>query len=249
MANVCAKLLQLCLTLCDPKDCSPPGSSVHEILQARKLGWVASSFSRGSSQPKDQTLGFLLWQVDSLPLAPPGKPSWQTDGETVKTVTDFILGDSKITADGDCSHEIKRRLLLGRKTDMNLSKLQEIVKDREAWHVVVHESQKVGHKGVTEQHQSPNWLPRWLSSKGFACQCRRCRCDPWVGKIPWSRKQQPIPVFLPGKFHGQRSLVGYTAHGFEKSQTQLSTQVRAHAYPNHLSQQILAYVTFDFGEK
>ena len=42
--------------------------------------------------------------------------SWQTDGETVETVTDFILGGSKITADGDCSHEIKRHLVLGRKT-------------------------------------------------------------------------------------------------------------------------------------
>ena len=42
--------------------------------------------------------------------------SWEIDGETVETVSDFILGDSKITADGDCSHEIKRRLLLGRKT-------------------------------------------------------------------------------------------------------------------------------------
>ena len=41
--------------------------------------------------------------------------SWQIDGETVETVTDFILGDYKITADGDCSYEIKRRLLLGRK--------------------------------------------------------------------------------------------------------------------------------------
>ena len=41
--------------------------------------------------------------------------SWQTDGETMETVRDFILGDSKITADGDCSHEIKRHLLLGRK--------------------------------------------------------------------------------------------------------------------------------------
>ena len=41
--------------------------------------------------------------------------SWQMDGETVETVADFILGDSKITADGDCNHEIKRRLLLGRK--------------------------------------------------------------------------------------------------------------------------------------
>ena len=41
--------------------------------------------------------------------------SWQIDGDTVETVSDFILGSSKITADGDCSHEIKRRLLLGRK--------------------------------------------------------------------------------------------------------------------------------------
>ena len=41
--------------------------------------------------------------------------SWQIDGKTVETVTDFILGGSQITADGDCSHEIKRRLLLGRK--------------------------------------------------------------------------------------------------------------------------------------
>ena len=45
--------------------------------------------------------------------------SWQIDGETVETVTDFILGGSKITADGDCSHEIKRCLLLGRKVMTN----------------------------------------------------------------------------------------------------------------------------------
>ena len=45
--------------------------------------------------------------------------SWQIDGETMETVTDFILRGSKITADGDCSHEIKRRLLLGRKTMIN----------------------------------------------------------------------------------------------------------------------------------
>ena len=49
--------------------------------------------------------------------------SWQIDGETVETVTDFILGDSKITADVDCSHEIKRHLLLGRKTMINLDSI------------------------------------------------------------------------------------------------------------------------------
>ena len=49
--------------------------------------------------------------------------SWETDGETVETVSDLIFGGSKITADGDCSHEIKRRLLLGRKVMVNLDSI------------------------------------------------------------------------------------------------------------------------------
>ena len=54
--------------------------------------------------------------------------SWQIDGETVETVTDFILGASKITADGDCSHEIKRHLLLGRKAMRNLDSILKSIK-------------------------------------------------------------------------------------------------------------------------
>ena len=49
--------------------------------------------------------------------------SWEVDGETVETVSDFIFGSSKITADGDCSHEIKRRLLFGRKIMTNLNSI------------------------------------------------------------------------------------------------------------------------------
>ena len=69
-------LTQSCTTLCDPLDCSPPGSSVHGILQARILEWVAMPFSRGSSQSRHQTcVSYLLhWQADSLPLAPSGSP-------------------------------------------------------------------------------------------------------------------------------------------------------------------------------
>ena len=52
--------------------------------------------------------------------------SWQIDGETVETVRDFILGGSKISADGDCSYEIKRRLLLGRKVMTNLDSILKI---------------------------------------------------------------------------------------------------------------------------
>ena len=51
--------------------------------------------------------------------------SWEIDGETVETMSDFIFLDSKITADGDCSHEIKRRLLLGRKVMSNLDNIQK----------------------------------------------------------------------------------------------------------------------------
>ena len=60
-------------------------------------------------------------------------------------------------------------------------------------------------------------LPRWLSNKVSACQCRRCGFDPWVGKIPWRRKWQPTPVFSPGKSHGRRSLAGYSPWDHTKS--------------------------------
>ena len=74
-------------------------------------------------------------------------------------------------------------------------------------------------------------FPSGASGKESACQCRRCkRCrfEPWVRKIPWRRKWQPAPVFLPGESHGQRSLVAMV-HRIEKSRTRLkrlSTNIR-----------------------
>ena len=73
-----SSVTQSCPTLCDHMDCSLPGSSVHEIFQARVLKWVAISFSRGSSQPRDQTCVSRIscvsgLQADSLPTEPPGK--------------------------------------------------------------------------------------------------------------------------------------------------------------------------------
>ena len=52
------------------------------------------------------------------------------------------------------------------------------------------------------------WLPWWLSGEESICQCRKHGIDPWLRKIPWRRKWLPTPVLLPGKSHGQRSLVG-----------------------------------------
>ena len=82
---MCAKLLQLCPPLCDPVGCSLPGSSVHRILQAGVLKWVAISFSRGSSQPRDWThVSCLLhWQMSSLPLAPPAEKAMAPHSSTL----------------------------------------------------------------------------------------------------------------------------------------------------------------------
>ena len=62
-------------------------------------------------------------------------------------------------------------------------------------------------------------FPWWLNDKEFTCQCGRPRFDTWVGKIPWRRKWQHTPVFLPGKSHGQRSLAGYSLWGRKESDT------------------------------
>ena len=65
-------------------------------------------------------------------------------------------------------------------------------------------------------------VPRWLSGKESTCLCKRRGFGSWVSKILWRRKWQSTPIFLPGKSHGQRRLVGYSPMGLQKSQTWLS---------------------------
>ena len=74
-----AKSLQSCPTFCDPMDCSPPGSSVHGILQARVLEWVSRPSSMGPSQPRDRTLVSCL-AGRFFTTEPPGKPKIQGSG-------------------------------------------------------------------------------------------------------------------------------------------------------------------------
>ena len=82
-ACMCAKSLQLHLTLFDPMDCSPSGSSVHEILQARILGWVAMSLSRGSSWSRDRN------HVLMSPAVAVGFFTSSADGETLESQAMF----------------------------------------------------------------------------------------------------------------------------------------------------------------
>ena len=72
---------------------------------------------------ESEKVGLMVYIQKTKIMASGPITSWQIDGEIVETVSDFIFGDSKITADGDCSHEIKRRLLLGRKVMTNLDNI------------------------------------------------------------------------------------------------------------------------------
>ena len=116
--------------------------------------------------------------------------------------------------------------------DVSLSELQELVMDREAWRAAIHgvAKSRTWLCDRTELMPIPGCLnycclvsslglPWWLSGKEAVCQCGRCRFDPWVQNIPWRRKWRLTPVFLPGKSHGQRRLVGWSLWD-HKSQTQ-----------------------------
>ena len=82
-------------------------------------------------------------------------------------------------------------------------------------------------KKMATQSSILPWKILWTSVKNLPVnagdyQCKRCRFNPQFRKIPWRRKRQPNPVFLPRKFYGQRSLPGYTVHGVTKNWTLLS---------------------------
>ena len=100
-------------------------------------------------------------------------------------------------------------------------------------------SQRVGHGSVTDTFtSSPSStlalkIQKSLSWERICLQCRRPRFYSWVGKIPWRRKWQPTPVFLPGESHGQRSLVGYSPWGCKELDT---TEATEHTHMHKLTQ-------------
>ena len=96
----------------------------------------------------------------------------------------------------------------------NLKRMMEITKIHNQSALILH-IWSLGHKQemLLVEVLLEKGFPGSTGSEESACQFRRCRFDPWIGKIPLRRKWQPTPVFLPGKSHGQRSLVGYSPWG------------------------------------
>ena len=133
-----SSVAQSCPTLCDPMNRSTPSlpvhhqlpeftqTHVHQVSDVIQPSHPLSSPSAPAPSPS-QHQSLFQWVSSSHEVAKVLEfwlqhhsiTSWEIDGETVETVSDFILGGSKITADGDCSHEIKRHLLIGRKVMTN----------------------------------------------------------------------------------------------------------------------------------
>ena len=103
------------------RDINNPGYAYDTTLMAESEEELKSLLMK--VKVESEKVGFKLNIQKTKIMASGPITSWQIDGETVETVSDFILGCSKITADGDCSHEIKRRLLLGRKVMTNLDSI------------------------------------------------------------------------------------------------------------------------------
>ena len=106
----------------------PAEISITSDKQMSSPLWQKEELKSLLMKEENEKVGLKLNIQKTKIMAPCPIPSWQIDGETMETVTDFILGGSKITTDGDCGHEIKRHLLLGRKA---MTSLDSILKSRD----------------------------------------------------------------------------------------------------------------------
>ena len=168
LADVCLCLIaQLCLTLCDPRDYRMPGSSVPGISQARILEWVAISFSRGSSQPRDELVSRCLLPCRQIL---------------------YMLSHQGSQLAGGC-----------------------YLMDPLNYHVILVWLIKSGFSRFT------TFFSRMFSLPFFR-----------IRKIPWRREWKPTPVFLLGKSHRQRSLVGYSPIGYQKVRHDWSNWTHTH---------------------
>ena len=225
-----------CTTTRDNQDyvCLGPSPQAAEALRALGSGSVpcmspGPDHIQDKSGPctleQDATLGITL-ASDPHPLLP--FKSTRTTSKEPKLITDFkspkfsccliIVLSKKIqrtnlSSWAWCLWELQLRLWTGERVSSD--------PPRKACSSTMDDSHLLQPCGVVEQ-RGCTWpteaqhRPWCLCGNESACQCRRQGLDPWVGKIPWRRKCQPTPVFLPGESHGQRSLAGFSPWGHKE---------------------------------
>ena len=240
-AAAAAKSLQSCPTLCDPIDGSPPGSSIPGTLQTRTLEWVAISSSNAwkwkvkvkllsrvqlfatpwtEAYQSPPSMGFSRQEYWSgVPL--PSPAVMHKRNLIVETsLVDEIVKESACRK--PMFHPWVGKIPWRRKWQPTPVFFPGESHDRGAWQATVLGLQRVGHGWATKHFLS---LPERYRWQRICLQCRRPGFDLWVGKIPWRRKWQPTPVFLPGKFHGHRSLVCSRPWGHQELGTTEHIQV------------------------
>ena len=189
-------------------DCGLPGSSFHGILQARVPEWVAISFSRGSSWPRDRT------QVSGIP----GRRFnlWATREALHNHLMNELSTEvCRWYQEHQCFKWCK---MFYRST--NVCKIFHVLHamgcPRQKQYIERHGYLWMRNHDSCEELkevQSPWWLRQWR----IHLQCKRSGYDPWIVKTLWRREWLPTPVFLPGEFHGQRSLASYNPWGHKES--------------------------------
>ena len=212
-------------TLCESMDCSPPGFSIHGILQASILEWVAIPFSRGSSQPRNQTRVscftgrfFTIWVT------------WEADTSTLQAYSHHTINILLAKASWiPVQHQEFRKYIL------------PSMRGRGLWMFPAEESN--GHSlPWSPLSQKLEWeyllvnvilatvcpvAQQWLSSGESTCNVGDTRDVGWIpgsGRFPWRKKWQSTPVFLSGESHGQRSLVGHSPQGHKRVRYDLVTR-------------------------
>ena len=193
MYKLLCSVIWSCLTLCESMDCSPPGFSVCRIFQARILKWVAVSFFRGFSQPRNPACG-------PCPIS-------------------CIAGEFFTVEPLRKQHESYSHLVMFNSLGSPGFSVHGILQARILEWVSIPFSRSCPTRDWTQvSYLAGRFFTFWATREalGFPAM-KETQVRSWLGKIPWRRELQPIPVFLPEEFHGLRSLRGYSLWGRKES--------------------------------
>ena len=196
---------QSCLTLCDPLDCSLPGSFVHEILQARILEWVAIPFSRGSSQPKDWIeVSYIAGRFFTVWATREAQEYWS--GPYFGTQEDTLQNSQKCYQ--VCS-KTKQVLDWSPVQSSSYITIYPLVESKGDWEVKQHPDEFF----LRILFWTQWWGSSFLGAQDSSTPRENVLYLTLLNALVKRRQWHPTPVLLPGKSHWRRSLVGCSPWG------------------------------------